>query len=591
MESILWSLGRADGVEILGQLWRPFVIGLVLYYSGYLGVWLQTLARAAGLIRFRPLAPADAVDVLVVIPTLLKTRDDVDSLRDAAATVVDNRYPGRVALVMAIDGSDDQPALVAELERWARGYRGAATVLVAKVPVRAGKGVAVAAGLARAEAAVAAGELPALPPVFFNMDADGVLGPRALERMVAALVRPGWLTRQRPMIVASNVLVRRAHYWVGWRGFFTMRHQLALQVAREYMTSISITRNNTGLLPVTGVSGALYATWTTLHQHQPRYAAYVQALRWRDVVAWWLGVRPPRFAEFRGAPNIEATAGPGDDTWMAWLAIAARWRHGQIDLELPRSPLHALGRLVRSWFVRPIAYDPLARVYTATPTAIRALWKQRVRWNSSRPWLLHRFGRMPYFAWDLGAWVMADLLLLLFIHATILIGVLWWPMADRPAAWLALLVLGYLFNFAVRGAATLLAMIQDHDVRGHWHKLLALPLAGPFHFVFNIATTTVGLIKDVFGFGVNTHFAPETTLAASGVGRPALAYRLTRCARLIARALRYGDVAPGRFWFGWHASAWTVDGYAGWTDRRRWRGRGGVLPSPRARRRAIAPAG
>lgn len=591
MESIFWSLGRADGVEILGGLWRPFVIGLVLYYSGYLGVWLQTLARAAGITRFRPLTAVEAVDVLVVIPTLLKTDDDVDSLRDAAATVVDNRYPGRVVLVMAIDGSDDRPALVAELERWARGFRGAATVLVAKVPERAGKGVAVAAGLARAEAAVAAGELPSLPPVFFNMDADGVLGPRALERMVAALARPGWLTRQRPMIVASNVLVRRAHYWVGWRGFFTLRHQLALQVAREYMTSISITRNNTGLLPVTGVSGALYATWTTLHQHQPRYAAYVQALRWRDVVAWWLGVRPPRFVDFRGEPNVHATAGPGDDTWLAWLAMAARWRAGQIDLELPRSPLHALGRLVRSWFVRPIAYDPLARVYTATPTAIRALFKQRVRWNSSRPWLLHRFGRMPYFAWDLGAWVMADLLLLLFIHATILIGVLLWPLADRPATWLALLVLGFLFNLLVRGAATLLAMIQDHDLRGHWHKLLALPLAGPFHFVFNIATTTVGLVQDVFGFGVNTHFAPETTLAASGVGRPALAYRVTRCARLVARALRHGDVAPGRFWFGWYASAWTVDGYAGWTDRRRWRGRGGVLPSPRARRRAGSAPG
>mgnify|MGYP000971768534 CR=1 FL=1 len=137
MESIFWSLGRADGVEILGGLWRPFLIGLVLYYSGYLGVWLQTLARAAGLTRFRPLAAREAVDVLVVIPTLLKTRDDVDSLRDAAATVVDNRYPGRVVLVMAIDGSDDRPALVAELEGWARGYRGAATVLVAKVPARA----------------------------------------------------------------------------------------------------------------------------------------------------------------------------------------------------------------------------------------------------------------------------------------------------------------------------------------------------------------------------------------------------------------------------------------------------------------------
>lgn len=584
MESILWSLGRADGVEILGGLWRPFLIGLVLYYSGYLEVWLATLARAAGLTRFRPLASAEAVDILVVIPTLLRTRDDAESLFAAAATVVGNRYPGRVVLVLAVDGSNDQPGLVAELERWARGYRGAATVLVARVPERAGKGVAVAAGLARAEAAVAAGELPALPPVFFNMDADGVLGPHALERMVATLVRPSCLTRQRPMIVASNVLVRRAHYWTGWRGFFTMRHQLALQVAREYMTSISIARNNRGLLPVTGVSGALYATWTELHGHQARHASFMQALRWRDVFGWWLGVRPPRYADFDGEPNVHATAGPGDDTWLAWLAMAARWRGGRIDLELPRSPLHALYRLVRSWIVRPIAYDPLARVYTATPTEVRALWKQRVRWNSSRPWLLSRFGRMPYFCWDLGAWVIADLALLVFIHATILVGVLLWPLSDRPATWLALLVLGYLFNFVIRGAATLLAMIQDHDVRGHWHKLLALPLAGPFHFVFNIATTTVGLFHDHLGFGVNTHFAPETTLAASGVGRPALAYRITRCARLMQRALRHGDVAPGRFWFGWHASAWTVDGYAGWTDRGRGRGRGGVLRSPRATR-------
>ena len=81
---------------------------------------------------------------------------------------------------------------------------------------------------------------------------------------------------------------------------------------------------------------------------------------------------------------------------------------------------------------------------------------------------MHRFGRMPYFVWDLGAWVMADLLLLVFIHATILVGVLLWPLADRPAAWLALLVLGFLFNLVVRGAAPRLARIQAHAVRGHW---------------------------------------------------------------------------------------------------------------------------
>ena len=51
-------------------------------------------------------------------------------------------------------------------------------------------------------------------------------------------------------------------------------------------------------------------------------------------------------------------------------------------------------------------------------------------------------------------------------------------------------------------------------------------------------------------------------------------------------ALRHGDVPPGRFWFGWHASAWTVEGHAGWTDPRASVGRGGVRPSPRARRTA-----
>jgi hypothetical protein len=265
--------------------------------------------------------------------------------------------------------------------------------------------------------------------------------------------------------------------------------------------------------------------------------------------------------------------------------MAARWRGGRIELELPRSPLHALGRLFASFWVRAIAYDPLARVYTATPTTVRALFKQRVRWNSSRQWLLRRFGWMPYFSWNLGFWVITDVILVLFIHVVIVVGLVAWPIADRPAMWMSLMVLGLLSSTLIRGAATLLAMVQDHDVRGHWHKLLALPLAGVYHVVFNIATTIVGLVQDFLLFGLNTHFAPEETLEASRTGRPAVAYRIARCYRLIWRALRWGDVPAGGFWFGWGATRWTRNGYAGWTNRKNKIGRGGVLPSPQASRR------
>ncbi len=344
METILWNIARTDGGEFLYSLWQPILIGMVLYFSGYWNVWFMALVRAAGFAAFTPLAAPP--DILVVIPTLLRTREDLKDLCEAAETVIGNRYPGRVVLSLSIDGSEGIEPLLAELDRWARARE---AILIAASPVRAGKGVAVELGLERAKMAVREGELAQLPPVFFNMDADSVLGPQGLERMVAKLVTPGWFTKQKPMIVASNVLVRREHYWAGWSKFFTVRYQLALQVAREYLTSISISRNNRGLLPVTGVSGALYCTWTEIHHQQARHAAYMSSLRRRDLGAWWLGRALPRFDAFTGAPNVALTAGPGDDTWLAWIAMAARWRDGVIDLELARSPLHALGRLFRSF--------------------------------------------------------------------------------------------------------------------------------------------------------------------------------------------------------------------------------------------------
>jgi len=100
------------------------------------------------------------------------------------------------------------------------------------------------------------------------------------------------------------------------------------------------------------------------------------------------------------------------------------------------------------------------------------------------------------------------------------------------------------------------------------HKLLALPLSGIYHLIFNVLTTAVGLIADVFLFGINTGFAPEQTLVRAGTGRVALLFRVRRAFALTLRSALRGDVPFGAFWFGWGETPWTRNGYEGWTLRR-----------------------
>jgi len=570
VEKLLWHFRTASSIEMLGPLWLPLVVGLALYYSSYLPIFVRAIARKLQPRHLdAPLPPADRLDVLVVLPTLLRNRGELIGLERAIGSVLDNGYPGRLVVCAAIDDTGAAPYLVGELERWiAAQARGPAVrLMVAGTPARAGKSMAIEAGVAAVRAAVERGELAAFPPVFINMDADSELGDRALERLVQRLTRRGRWSRQPPMIVASNVCIRPAHYWQGWAGLLTVRGQLGLQVAREYLTSISLARNNWRLIPVTAVSGALYATWSELFRQGPRYAGLLQTLRLRDWIRWWLGGGAPSLARSPARAIPEAMTGPGDDTWIAWLALSARWHRGRISLELPMTPLHALVELVRSYLFRPIAYEPAAKVFTATPATIRALFRQRVRWNSSRIWLLGRFGWSLGFHWSAGAVVSLDVAILVGLHVGAILAMLLWPLADRPAQWLALLVTINVAYALVRTGATLLAMLQDDDLRGQWQKLLALPLSGPYHLVFNVASTAVGLVQDVLLFGVDTGFAPESTLIRAGTGRVALLYRLRRAFLLALRSVVHGDVPFGSFWFGWHETPWTPNGYHGWTDR------------------------
>ena len=441
MESVLWFFHTSGGSEFLGVLWRPILVGLALYYSAYLTIFARLLWRYARWGRScSPLPVVPLPPALAVLPTLLRTQQHLAGLQKAVRSMLGNGYRGNLVVCASIDDAGAAPHLVRELDGWVAGLAAPAnvTVVVARNPVRRGKAMAIHAALKKVMRLSSRGRLPA-PTVFFNMDADSELGEDALNRLATRLTTPGRVFGQRPMIVGANVCVPRRHYWTGWRGFFTVRGQLALQVAREYMTSISLPRNNFGVIPGNGVSGALYCTWTQLMLDGPRYAGLATRLGARDWVRWWLGGGAPSPYAAGAAPLPEAMTGPGDDTWIALLAMAARWRNGRVDVRLPPTPFHALVDLVRTFFQRPIAFEPHAVVNTATPTTIRGLFKQRRRWNSSRIWGLQRLFWSMCFRWSVGAVSFLKVGLVVAQHGLVLVGLMLLPLAQRPSGWLALL--------------------------------------------------------------------------------------------------------------------------------------------------------
>lgn len=568
MDKLAWFFHNHGGQELLARFWLTLLVGFVLYQSNYLQILVRVIVERG----WRPpgprLAPGECPDALLVLPTLLTRDAELDGLRRAITSVLANGYPGGLVICAAIDHADRARGLVRRLQTWVARLElpAAVEVLVAPTPRRVGKAMGIEHALDVLRGQIARGERRGWPAVLFSMDADSEVTPGSLERISARLMQPRRWSGERPLIVPANLGVRPAHSWRGWRHFFTVAGQLSLQVAREFTVTCSLNRHNQfRILPVLGVSGALYGTWTELYLHAPRYGAFMKSLRVRDWLRWWLGAPPPSYAAFDGSCP-EASIGPGDDTWIAWLAISARWNAGRIDLELPPTPWHALVRAVRAYLVRAVAFEPEARVYTSTPTKIRALYKQRIRWNSSRVWLSARFGLSLFYKWQLGAVVLLEILLVLGFGSMILLFFLLLPFVRADDHWLGYMLVAAVAGFLVRSGATVLGMLQERELPHRWHKLLALPLSGIYSLVFNISTTMLGYAKDLLGFGLNTGFAPEETLERSGTGRLALAYRLRRLVLVAWRALRHGDVPPGGFWFGWNETPWTPSGYTGWTN-------------------------
>jgi len=570
VERIAWYLASIRTLAETTPLLRAIVICGVLYQLDLAFVLAAWLLRKAGALPTEVrLEPDNRKSGIVVLPTLLRKRAELEGLMAAMRSVADGGYPGELFVVACIDGIREAGPLFDALVAWAaraptpEGVR----FEVAGTTERCGKAVAMDAGVNHVRALVAAGRIRRFPDLFFNMDADSTLGPGALERMVYRLTRKRWIARAPRMIVTSNVVVPLDQCFDGWRSLLSARRWLALSVAREYLGSITAGKVNWKLLPCTEVSGALYCTWADVYLAAPYYARFMQGLRLVDWLKWWVGFAPPRFSRFRGEPLPEALTGPGDDTWMGWFASAGRWRDGRIDFDFPRTPIHALARLVVDYVSRPVGFDPLAKVYSKTPTTAKALFNQRLRWNSSRVQDLMRHGRSLMYHWTVGLPLAVGTAIVLGATTSFALTPFVLVFGTRlPAVAPAFSVLAFAGYLVTRLTGTIAALLISDSPPAEWVKLLALPLSGFYHVAFNTLTLLIGYYRDALGFGEPTTFAPESTLIRSNLSRLAVAYRLRRAVLLAIRAARHGDVPFGRFWFGWRQTPYTPSGFEGWTS-------------------------
>ncbi len=569
MESVVWSLRTMSGAA-LAPFVGVLVFVLVVCWDYPLLVPYFLACRALGRSPYGRRDDAKPLPVLVVIPSLLRKRDELTSMMSTVESVATNGYPGELVIVLSIDGTHDAPHLYDQLRAWAaRGRWGdRCSLYVTGTPARRSKPMAIEQAMSFMKVLVAEGRIRAFPPVYVSTDADADLGPRALEHIVLRLQRRNPFTGWPARVVAGALHVRGNSFWQGWRHFFTIAGQLNIQVAREYYVS-NIARHNIRWLPISGVPGAFYCTWSEIFLQIPSFLGYLRTLETRHWLGWWLGIMPPKFSETVAAPIPELMAGDTDDTVSAYAATIARYEAGHFVFDPPRTPLHALAYLLRGLFVdRPIHYEPRAHVFTSSPTTVQSLMKQRKRWNTSRIELTGRFWRAIGYHWTLGLPV---LIVKTFLARSVIMGVFVYfcvPLFMWRHSLIVGMLLGYLCNIASYAMLTLLALVMNDELN-YWRLVLALPLSPIYIFVFNWIPGAIGATCDVLLFGNVTGFAPESTLILGGSKRIALGARVTRALSLMVRSIVYGDVPLGGFWLGWGETPWTPSGFEGFTTMKR----------------------
>jgi hypothetical protein len=582
MEGLSWALLTHDRFDIAWPVCLSLAVGFLLVQSDFVGLLIAFFSRVA--LRGQPdgfvkLPPGGRPSGLVIIPSLLRNRGDFNAITTTVASCAANGYPGELVVIVSVDGRTEKPELYRELATWlsACARPRSVSIHIGGTETRLGKMMAVEAGVSLVKSLVAQGKLAAIPTLYFSIDGDGTLGPDCLERLAARITTPNRWTGNLRRIVSGKICIHPTLFWPGWRRFFphyfSVAGQIHMQVAREFLLS-NIARYNWKLTPQIGVPGALYCTWSDLLLEAPRFMGFMKTLRVRQWLRWWAGFAPPRFSTTEVTPCPEALTGASDDTCIAFIASMASWHDGKLSLDAPRTPLHALARIIQSYiYERSHDYEPEARVYTYTPSTLKGLWIQRVRWNSSRFECAGRFWRAFMFHWEIGFPTLSHLWLVLrhvFELSLYYIILPYYLMGTSNG--LLVYVLGYMGQTFAYALYTFFALLLEREWRRFLPTVLCLPMATLYLIAINFMACVYGVIKDVFLFGNETNFAPEWTLRKGQTERIAISFRIRRFLALSLRAVVKGDVPFGSFWLGWGETRWTPSGYDGWTTNQKPRG-------------------
>lgn len=575
MEALLWVLETRDPSSLAWPLLGAAGFIFFVTQADFLVVvvrWLWRRVSPARAPRAEPPLPAG----LVVIPSLLRSEEDLSAITLTADACATNRYPGELIIFVGVDGQEDNPGLNERLAAWVAARRDPPNVHLhlAGNRTRLGKMMAVEAAVQAMHGLVHAGRYARFPALYFSIDGDGTLGDGALEAIARRLLRPHAVSGNPRRVVSGKVCIRPELFWRGWtlaslRHFCSVPGQIYWQVAREFVFS-NVSRFNLKPRPQIGIPGALYCTWTEVLLRAPRFMGFMKTLTPGQWLRWWVGAPPPQFETSTAPPLPEALTGASDDTCISFIAAMSTWRNGRLVLEAPRTPLHALGRMVRSYlWERSPDYEPEARVFTFTPSTLRTLWVQRVRWNASRFECGYRFKNAFAFHWEAGAWLLLHLWLTMSNILLVALYYLVLPnLVFRGEPGLAGYLLGYGLQVATYSFFTVIALVIEND-RRYWPVLFALPLAPLYSVSINFSACLTGVVKDLLLFGNTTKFAPEWTLSKGRTVRIALLFRVRRFLALCVRTVVVGDVPWGAFWWGWQETRWTPSGYAGWTTGKR----------------------